>query len=322
MEAYVSKEFLNHLDDIWDSAKNDILSPRITNLQALLSLILALPVKSDISKEDVEQIITEKKGSTILKSIQEIFASINIRDNKKFLVGASLSEIENYSAYYFLDSKSDKETDLGIVVKDKEFDGSSFYNNCTVTDLAIPEKGGWDFLKENIAPSNAMLIIDRYIFGGPIELKLKNLIDFIILHKKNIKIPFHLSLIFSSDLKSSKQPPLSEELISKSFEKILSLGNIECEFVIENRDPYHDRLVFTNYTSGNIGLPFTDGPTRFNQNFLGYEMNSERVKKNYSQYKRDLKYWKSIINKAPVKIGVHKVKWKSSDFENRIFSVL
>jgi|GEM_PF-6386070 len=102
MEAYVSKEFLNHLDDIWDSAKNDILSPRITNLQALLSLILALPVKSDISKEDVEQIITEKKGSTILKSIQEIFASINIRDNKKFLVGASLSEIENYSAYYKL----------------------------------------------------------------------------------------------------------------------------------------------------------------------------------------------------------------------------
>lgn len=322
METFVSRDFLNHLDELWYSIKDDILSPNITNMQAMVHLLLALPVKTDLIREEVEQVITEKNGQTTVKSIRDLIISLNVRNNTQFSIGADLSVVKNFSAYYLLNNESDWENELGVVVKDTGFDGSSFYDECTVADIALPENSSWECALQYFAPCNSMLIIDKYIFSNPFETKLKSLLEFINLHKKNIKVPFHLTIIFSTEFKNTKQPPLSTNHINKAFHELKSMKSIDCELVIDNRIAIDDRLVFTNYTSANIGHPFDGRPTRFNQNFLGFETDKEKIRRNYKQYLADLRYWKKVIDKIPNNVGLQQVKWKSTNFENRIFNIL
>lgn len=112
-----------------------------------------------------------------------------------------------------------------------------------LTDEPIDDD--WEPVKYSIPPVNAMLIIDSYIFGNPFEKKLKSLIEFVKLYKGNLSIPFHLTILFTL-------AQGNHHLVKKAFQLLSDIGNIEIQLLADKNLPTSDRLIFTNYTSGDI----------------------------------------------------------------------
>lgn len=309
MENYVSKSFLSSIDRLLNLSANDILIGTATDKTALFKLLMALPLNIDSSELEL--------GPLACNSFKEIIIKNSIKKNQLNIKRLeNLNEnIENWSAFYFIDQKDAEEISLknGVVCKGADFDCQSFYTHCTITDLQI--KDTWDSIKDHIPPVNAMLIIDQYIFSSPFEKKLFSLCNFIKLFKKDLFIPFHLSILFSP----VNSIPLQ---IDKAFKTIFDLGNIEIRLYADWKIPRSDRLIFTNYTSGNIGHPFDNRDTRFSQNFLGNENSEEKIIKNYRDYKKDLLFWNSYLKKIPKQMCNAKSIWESSGFQNRLFEPL
>lgn len=290
----------------------DILSGRITAKTSLFNLLMALPLNTEVREAINLEILREPKSfkDYILKN-----AVKNNQLKEKCISGSDIN-FENLSAYYFLDNDNANNFSKhnGIVCKGPSFKCDSFYNDCTITDLPISDS--WDPIQAHIPPVNAMLIIDKYIFS-PLEKKLSNLISFIKLYKNKLDIPFHLSILFSSEIKGKTNCTPSQ--IQKAFDEIQNIGNIEVRLYSDNNISTHDRLIFTNYTSGNIGIPFDNRDTRFTQNFIGVESSHEKIIKNYFNYKEDILKFQSYLSKIPKQMGSLKSIWETSTFSNRLF---
>jgi hypothetical protein len=321
MENYISEQLLKKIESIYNSNTKTFLTGETNGVITLFKLLNALPLNTDFSIEEVEKISRQVIGSKNYESWSDIIVFAAVKNQRLNILNFKNtgSAIENHSAYYMLDvedalhiSKSN-----GIVCKGSEYNGEEFFENCNVTDLPI--SNSWDPICNKTPPTNAMLIVDKYIFGSPLEKKLNSLVEFIKLYKSDLNIPFHLSILFSFEGGGPKSKDIvTEHQVSQIIKKLVEIGNIEVQLLADNNLP-HDRMIYTNYTSGNIGIPFTGVDTRFTQKFLGMGNKSIDIQNNYELYKRELSNWKSRMDKIPSNMGLIKMRWETSDFNNRLF---
>jgi hypothetical protein len=313
MENYISLDYFSKIEELLDVAKKDILTGKASNLTALFQLLSALPLHINLNNSEVESYAIELMGTKNFTSLKD-FIITNALKNQQLRTSETL-DITNKSAFYFLDKNNMEELSKsnGIVCKGKEYTCDDFFENCTLTDEPIDVN--WQPIENSVPPVNAMLIIDSFIFSNPFEKKLKSLIEFVKLYKGNLSIPFHLTILFTLDKGH-------HHLVKKAFQLLSEIGNIEVQLFADNNLPTSDRLIFTNYTSGNIGHPWDGRDTRFSQNFLGRDSNVERIRNNYKNYKRDLIKWNTVIKKIPGYFGVMQSKWETSTFTNRLFKAV
>ena len=319
MECYIAKEFFPKFELLVNEAKNNIFSSNTSELLAIFQLFLALPIKtnSPLVENDVQirALYNDKNDTSFTKQIfHNAIKNGKLKfDNLEYLERT----VSNFSAYYFLNNSNAEmiSEENGLVFKGNKFQCESFYDDATITNALI--SNSWEPVKAGIPPVNSLLIIDSYIFGAPFERKLNSLIEFIKLYKGSLKIPFHLTILFSYESRGNSQcTPIH---VNKAFDLLSSLPNMEIQFYLDNNIPRHDRFIFTNYTSGNIGLPFADRDTAFSQNFLGRENKSDKISANYNQYKKDLLFWYGFLKKIPAKMINTQTIYQTKKFTNRIF---
>jgi len=312
MENYISQDYFSKIEELFISAKQDILSGNVTNLTALFQLLSALPLNINLNDLDIKKFAKSLLGNKAYTSFKDLIIINALKNQQLKSYKSETFDIKNLSAFYFLNINNGHEIAQthGIACKGLDFNGEEFYDNCTITDEPITDN--WEPIAKSVPPVNALLVIDKYIFDYPFEKKIKSLIEFIKLYKGNLQIPFHLTVLFA--LNHGDQ-----NLIKKAFQLLSEIGNIEVQLYADHNLPSSDRLIFTNYTSGNIGHPFDGRDTRFSQNFLGRDNNVERIRNNYKNYKRDLIKWNSVINNIPGSFGVMQSKWETSTFTNRLF---
>lgn len=315
MVNYIAQEYFEKIDKLLIDAKDDILTNKPSNINILFQLLSALPISTNIEEQEVKKYAKGIFGNKKYTSFKEIIISNAIK-NQRLNICHTPENIENYNAFYFLDNEAGDQTGYlnGIAIKDKTYDGTDFFNDCTVVDLPI--ENDWLGITDSIPPCNAMLIIDKYIFGNPFEEKLSSLKSFIEMYKADTQIEFHLSILFSQENNGTICTPAQ---IERAFNELCSINKLELQLLSDNRIPTRDRLFFTNYCSGNIGHPHDSGSTRFNQLFLGREDSKEKIRRNYNYYTAELKSWHSFIQRVPDRMGQIQTRWISSDFTNRLF---
>lgn len=322
MENYVANEYFERLNSLLDAAKKDILTNIPSNLNALFQLLLALPLYTDTTIEEIESYKRTLNGNKQYSSFKDLIISHAIKKSKSPLKICKIEEIENkisnHSAFYFFNNSKGEEfaSSYGVAVKDNRFCGENFYETCTVADFPLSKN--WQAITEFIPPCNSMFIVDKYIFGFPFEEKISGLISFVKLYKAATQIPFHLTIVFSQGQKEN--PICTTQQINSAFAELKSIGNIEVQLFSNLNIPIHDRIFLTNYCSGNIGIPFSGRKTKFNQNFLGREDNEAKIIRNYRTYEDELRSWNKFINGIPDRRGNVRTKWATSDFTNRLFN--
>jgi hypothetical protein len=320
MEVYVTEKYFDIFESLLVKAAKDILSNTPTNINCIFQLLSSLPLKvniSDTEREKYQAILGNKQYTTFKDRI----ISYAIKNQRLYNDEYDYTSINNFNAYYFLDIDDTENPGLknGIVVKDKTFDGTDFYADCTVTHQEIA--GDFNLLVNNIPPTNAMLIIDKYIFGHPFVTKLERLISFLNLYKKQeLSIPFHLTILCS--YQNGRQTVCTPAQIQAAFERLSEIENLYFQIIIDDNIPQDDRLIFTNYTKGNIGHPFDNRETVFNQKFLGFENSAEKITKNYKVFVDNLKKWKTFINGVPKQMGAITMKYANNEFINRLFEFI
>lgn len=317
MVSYIAQDYFEKIEKLLIDAKNDILTNKPSNINILFQLLSALPIATNIEEQEVKKYAKGIFGNKNYTSFRDRIISNAIK-NQRLKICHTPENIENYNAFYFFNNEAGNQigNSNGIAVKDRAYDGSDFFNDCTVVNLPI--ENNWQAIAGSIPPCNAMLIIDKYIFGHPFEEKLRSLKSFIEMYKAHTQIKFHLSILFSQENYGTICTP---DQIEKAFNELRSISNLELQLFSDNKIPTKDRLFFTNYCSGNIGHPHDKGQTRFNQLFLGREDRKDKIRRNYNIYMEELKSWHSFIQRIPDRIGQIKTKWMSSDFTNRIFQL-
>lgn len=319
MENYVAQDYFEKFDNLLEAAKKDILTNIPSNLNALFQLLLALPLFTDTTIEEIENYKRALNGNKHYSSFKDLIILHAIKKNQ--LKICSIAEIENrinnHSAFYFFNNAKGKEmaSSHGVAVKDNQYNGETFYEGCTVADF--PLSRDWQAITEFIPPCNSMFIVDKYVFGYPFEEKINGLTSFVKLYKAATKIPFHLTIVFSQ--RRNERLICTTSQINSAFTKLKAIGNIEVQLFSNNSIPSDDRIILTNYCSGNIGHPFDGRRTRFNQNFLGRENIETKIIRNYRTYKTELRFWNSFINNIPNRRGEVRTKWTTSEFTNRLF---
>lgn len=318
MKVYIPMSYFSVFESLIRSAKDDFFSGKAINLNLIFHLFNSLPIRSDISNVEIKKIakslIGNKQPSSFKEQIiwtalknQRLSNSINFND---------LSFLKNLSAFYFLDyeSTSDLAKYKGIACFGNKFSADYFFNNCNISDLKI--SNSWDEIEKYLPPTNALLIIDPYIFTPDKNIafkKIESLVKFIELYKAEISIPFHLT-IFSQ----IGEDGFSLDFLNKTFEKLKRIPNCQIQICLNKKLPTSDRRFFTNYTSGNIGHPF-DRDTVFNQNFLGVNTESHKIRSDYRQYQLELEKWSLCYKNTPKNLGLIQCKWETSEFVNRLF---
>lgn len=327
MEVYISEKYLDKVESLLSkpSTIQEIISGEQTNLHAVYNLFSALPLITDLSDAKLEEMTRKLIANKEFKTIKDQLLFHALKQNRLYngYNQTAFSEDKNLSAFFFIDEedKEDTEKTFGVVIKDQNCGFDNFYSSYTHAGTSINDN--WEPILHTIPPTNAMLIVDPYIFKSNRRLdtrdKVNNLLDFIETHSKNIKIPFHVSIVFKDSF-ADNELPIDTDIIDNVLEHISSLGNCEVELIVVPRYVHvHDRLIFTNYTTINIGIPFESRETLYNQNFLGVEYDSRKVTENYRIYIKELLKWKSAIRNRPEFEWGRRQKWKTSKFENRLF---
>lgn len=313
---YLDSEYLDHFDVIAQDAMSDLFSLKSSNIFSLKQLFCALPVFTNMPNSDIRRAyLTKQTSSTkystlLLKSI--------IKNGRLFKCNSEILHELNYGGFYFL-KKDHKEltSNYCIIAKDSTFNGLDYFNKYTISDLEIENK--WDGIKDIFAPCSCMVIVDKYIFGTPFNTKLEALYTFIQSQKRPLKVPFHLSILTAYE-KSGKEITNSN-LVSSAFKKLSEIPNIEVEIIISNKHDIDDRLVFTDYTSANIGHPFDGRKTRYNQKFLGVANESKQIVENYKVYQNQISRIEDIFENVIPQIGLIQYKWPIAGIKNRLFSI-
>jgi hypothetical protein len=301
MEVYLSEDYLPVLENILNEKCNDLFNiEKIYNIKSITKLITALPVFTDISFQKAKDLLENFNDQTNRNNIRSSLISSLINASNFYPINFNLTtEIPNYSGYYFISDQklAFNAEQKGLAIKNQNYKGEEYYNKLTCAHVNL-EDNDYSSLNERIPPCNAMVIYDRYLFT-PFNKKFKNLKTFIEIFSKGLKIPFHLTLIFSS--KNGLDELISSHDLIKCF-SLLNQNNIQTQFIINNQNNEDrlssDRLIYTNYTTINIGHPFHKYRTVFNQNFLGSGYDEREIKKNYEMYKSDLSNFSKIIELA------------------------
>lgn len=316
MNVYIEDDYFDVLEKLRASLPHDTFTNnKAQNLKSIYNLLLSLNINTDIKYEKLTANFKNRIGDKDYKTIKELVLFTALKSpTSKIHAEVNFNTINDYSGFYF--TKNINYTlnapGYGIVYKDENFDSANFYENCTVADLKF--KGDINALKDFVAPTNAMIIADNYLFEDP--AKLPHLINFIKLFKAKLsEIKFQVSIFSHSS---------NATLVTNVFKQIQEIDpNIQVEIILtSNKTVIRDRQIYTNYTTMNFGHPFEEKETHFSQNFLGVENDVSRIKINYANFISHLKMYKQKIDGTPETFGITKMKWKSEEFTNRLFEII
>jgi hypothetical protein len=322
MQIYLSNNYLENIDQLLSRSEKDkkIAPYKWLFFYKLENLLCSLPVLCDITEDEIfilKENIKKQNNLTLKYSLLlKIISSGNIFE----LLKSSISKVDNYSAYYFLDEKSlinDAQKQGVIAINSKKLFDYNLFDNYTYSNRKIIDNN-YRLLRKYHIPANALLIRDKYLLK-PVKQKIHNLSKFISYIIGDVKLKFHLTLIFSTILRDNTvEINEIDELISefKNF-------NLLLEIIIDNELKSSDRICYTNYSTITIGHPFQDGITYISQNFLGYGSDSNEINIHYEDYKSDLKKLSSTVHKANQKDAVnYDCIYPMGFFRNRIFNII
>ena len=319
MNIYVDQLYFDVLEQLRNTLPKDNLSNnKAQNLKSIYNLFLSLNIHTDITRDEVIENYKKGIGGKDYKTIKELILFAAVKS--KIVTDVDLSEIKDYSAYYFIQDNHSCAfaAEYGIVKKDENFDCTNFYENCTVSDLKF--KGNINELKEFLPPANAMIIVDNYIFDKPFEEKLINLIGFVKLYINQLsKIKFQLTLFTDGNN--------NPHYITKAFKELSKIENCETQIIsTNNKSEFRDRQIYTNYATINFGHPFENKETHFSQNLLGVEIDISKIKLNYENFILHLKKYKLMTETTPPMMGLLQSRWENEDvnkrFKNRLFDLI
>ena len=317
MNIYVDQLYFDVLEQLRTTLPKDNLSNnKAQNLKSIYNLFLALNIHTDITRDEVIENYKKGIGDKDYKTIKELILFAAVKSN--IVTDVDLATIKDYNGFYFTQHNitSLNASGCGIVMKNESFDCTNFYENCKIADLKF--KGDINELKEFVPPTNAMIIVDNYLFED--ANKIQNLIDFLNLYKGQLNdIKFQVSIFSYSDRTAT---------VTSAFDQLCIIDeNIQIQITLVTARPQgndRDRQIYTNYATLNFGHPFENKETHFSQNFLGLENDKNRIKINYSNFKSHLKNCKDKITSTPQYFGPLQTqkKWESEKFTNRLFEMI
>lgn len=320
MEIFISEKFIDDFDQQDKFAYANHLTNSVKTINKIRDLLLSgLTITCNIEKTDLVKSF-DNSGNKNYSNFKDVFSASFIKSGKyNFLSLEKYKEIINYNAYYFLELDIDAHNSHGIVNVNDISNATHFYENCTVNSRSL--SSDYTLIEEAAPPCNAMLYVDMYIFSS--KKKIDNFVKFISIYlNESLTFPFHLSIISSYEENNKTIPADSLNYAEVELNKI---NNLLFEILLDKSKHIsselakNDRLIFTNYTMGNIGHPFDDRLTIFNQNFLG---TSSNIKSTYEDFISNLKKWSDFINKVPQNLGYIKTKYFNVSFKNRLLNDL
>lgn len=317
MNIYVDRGYFDVLEALRNTLpKDNLTNNKAQNLKSIYNLFLALNIHTDITRDEVIENYTKGIGDKDFQTFKELILFAAVKSN--IVTDVDLAAIKDYSGFYFTQNNIPSLNALrcGIVNKNERFNCAKFYENCTVSDLKF--KGDMNVLKEFLPPTNAIIIVDNYLFED--ENKIPNLIAFLNLYRGQLNdIKFQVS-IFSYSNKTA--------LVKSAFEQLCNIDqNIQVQITLVAAKPKgndRDRQIYTNYATLNFGHPFENKETHFSQNFLGVENDINKIKLNYSNFISHLKECKRKLEDTQKYFGTleTQMKWESEVFTNRLFEMI
>jgi hypothetical protein len=313
MEVFVSENFLDEFTNLENkSFKNNDRSKLEIYYKIYKLVYSAFSITSDISLDNLISGF-DLTGNKAYNDIKDLIKQHTIKSGSYKYSELNFEVIPNFSAFYLITANQIINKQSGVIIIDDLINLNNFYSECTVNSLEI--KDDYSIIKEAVPPCNSMIIIDKYLFDG--EKKLNNLIKFIKLyHNKVLDIPFQLTIISSYE---NYNKTISPSIFNDYIQELDRIENFNYEILLDKNIPRSDRLIYTNYTIGNIGHPFDNRPTVFNQNFLG---TSNNIKRNYLEFYQRLIEWEKFCDKIPEKMGLIETRFCNVQFKNRIFENL
>jgi hypothetical protein len=322
MEIYLSH---NYLENIYQTLSNPAESISTTPVKWLFfhrleKLLCSLPVLSDIPENEIFTLHENVKKQNVLSLKNLLLLKIISSENKFVQLKTPISEVNNYSAYYFIEDETivnDTQFQGIIAVSSLKISESMLFDNYIFTNRKIIDNNYRSLRKYHI-PVNAIIIRDKYLIR-PINQKLHNLSKFVSYIIGDLKIQFHLTLIFSTNLRDNQVEMKDIDELIAEFKKF----NLLLEIIIDNEMKSSDRVCYTNYSTITIGHPFQDVTTYISQNFLGYGSDQAEINLQYEDYKSDLKKLSSTIDKAHQKNDSNYISiYPMGFFRNRIFRII
>jgi hypothetical protein len=299
MEVNIDEKYFDILGKLFSESSHDLNNlDRVTTLKKILDLLTALPINSNIDDKIIRDAFDSSKNEKNFPNGKEKIIQHIVKNRlTSFSKINNLYDIGNYSGFYFLSEDLNQIfTEKGVIYKDQKYDCKSFYDRANVAHLEIAQ-ANLDAIKDTLVPCNAMIIQDKYLLT-PFEGKIKNLMNFINLYNKKISIDFHLTLIFSfyNGIRNLDMDNFKHAI------KELNQGNLKTQFIIYNKQ-YNkpDRLIYTNYSSANIGHPFFETHTTvFNQRFMASGNGASEISDYYKQYKKELIEFYHLIDDSTI----------------------
>jgi hypothetical protein len=313
MEVFVSETFLDEFTNLENkSIENKDRSKSEAYYKIYKLVNSAFNIRSDISS-DYAISRFDITGNKSFENIKDLVAFRAIKSENYKYSELNFEVIPNFSAFYLITATQIINKQSGVIIIDDLINLNNFYSECTVNSLEI--RDDYSIIKEAVPPCNSMIIIDKYLFVG--DKKLNNLLKFIKLyHNKVLDVPFQLTIISSYD---NNNKTISPSIFKDSIQELDRIENFNYEILLDKNIRTGDRLIYTNYTKGNIGHPFDNRPTVFNQNFLG---TSDNIKRDYIDFFKSLTDLEKFCDKIPETMGIIETRFYNVKFKNRIFENL
>ncbi len=179
MQVHINETYFSKLETLFTESARDITAQIPGTIKNIFELLLALPVNINISDNEIEEYV-KANSQKKFTSFKDVIISNALKNQRLFNADVdNAKKINDYKGYYFYDIENIERLDLqyGVILKDKNYKGDDFFLDCNMPHEPI--QGGFDITTLNSPPANALLIIDKYIFGQPFIIKLNNLIEFI-----------------------------------------------------------------------------------------------------------------------------------------------
>ncbi|MCF8423864.1 MAG: hypothetical protein K9H41_05935 [Bacteroidia bacterium] len=330
MEVYISKQFLENLDNKSRNVDQKNSDEEIISVLKIKKLLSLLKINTNFSKEEILSYL-DLSGNYTSNSIKEMCLSLALKDGRCNLNDLKFDSIPNNKAFYFYDELLPDKSSNGIIYFKNVSGINDFYSKCMRTSRDLNEVD-YSIIKTSAPDCNSMLYIDPYFFGDkdPVKRNKKTqkfieLLNYYL--KSNLKVQFHLTILApfgAYENQKKKVVPFDEIVFNEAKEKLEKVKNLLFEIKLcdsirwQKGSVEQDRIFYTNYTSGNIGHPGTP-KTLFNQNFIPRD---EDVKNGYREFINNLVHWKRIVDGIPEKLNGRITHYCNKEFTNRLFENL
>jgi hypothetical protein len=307
MHVYIEAEYFEVIEKQYENEKGNFFSKSANNLRAVFNLLTELKMETTVPNNEIVKFAKGLAGNKTYSSLKDVILTQSIK-NQHLKTVDSIDEVRDRSGFYFV--KTNISPGANVIVKDSSFDFQHFYENCTVNGFTFD--GDIRALNQFVPPTNAMIISDPYIFDDPFEIKISKVCEFVNMFKAECNnIPFQLTILTKTE---------NANRARNGFEELSKIKNLEVQLIILSRNAIsHDREIYTNYSYMNIGLPFLNQKTNFNQNFLAVENDPGQINRNYANYKGRLEEIYKKIENTPRHIGHVQQRWENAEFTNRLF---